>query len=100
MNGTINATSDAMIETIKMDSSGRLVLPKPLREQLHLKGGASLRAEIVAGRLELTPVNECDTLPVTVKGGVKVISRTGRAADAAAAVAAERHESEGRGRKR
>jgi bifunctional DNA-binding transcriptional regulator/antitoxin component of YhaV-PrlF toxin-antitoxin module len=30
-------------------------LPKPLRDHLHLRAGARLRADIVADRIELTP---------------------------------------------
>jgi bifunctional DNA-binding transcriptional regulator/antitoxin component of YhaV-PrlF toxin-antitoxin module len=39
-----------------MDKVGRIVLPKPVRERLGLAGAAAFRAEVVADRLELTPL--------------------------------------------
>jgi AbrB family looped-hinge helix DNA binding protein len=41
--------------TITMDSAGRIVLPKPVRELLHLRGGARLKANVSADRIELIP---------------------------------------------
>lgn len=37
-----------------IDAAGRLVVPKPLREQLGLKPGTELDLEVVDGRLEAT----------------------------------------------
>jgi AbrB family looped-hinge helix DNA binding protein len=88
-----------MKESIQMDASGRLVLPKALRERLNLRGGARLRAEVVAGHIELVPVAAAGEVVVN-KGGIAVLARTGARADAAAAVAAERAAQEGRGLRR
>ena len=41
--------------TITMDSAGRIVLPKPVRELLHLRGGARLKANVSADKIELIP---------------------------------------------
>ena len=78
-----------MTRTIQMDGSGRLVLPKALREKLNLAGGTSLRADVVAGRIELTPLGDVSAAVLTRKSGVTVLKRTGAAVDGGA-VAAER----------
>lgn len=57
-----------MMHAITIDASGRLVLPKVLREQLHLRGAGKLNAEVVGGRLELTPVAEDNAELVEVDG--------------------------------
>lgn len=89
-----------MSSTIQMDGSGRLVLPKAVRERLNLRGGVSLRAEVVAGRIELTPVGNNGEAVLTRKAGVTVLKRTGARVDAASAVEAEREAQEERGRRR
>lgn len=99
-NGIENGRIFAMKNTIRMDASGRLVLPKSLRERLNLRGGVRLRAEVVAGHIELVPVAADKDSVVVKKGGIAVLKRTGVVADAAAAVAAERAAQEGRGLRR
>jgi AbrB family looped-hinge helix DNA binding protein len=44
-----------MNATITMDAAGRFVLPKSIRDQLHLRAGTRLRADVIADRIELTP---------------------------------------------
>ena len=89
-----------MSATISMDAHGRLVLPKAIRERLHLAGGASMRAEVIAGRIELTPVEHVGEAELSRKSGITVLKRTGARADAAAAVAAERDDQAERGSRR
>jgi AbrB family looped-hinge helix DNA binding protein len=89
-----------MSSTIQMDASGRLVLPKAVRERLNLLGGSTLRAEVVAGHIELIPVGKAGADVVKQKAGITVLRRTGAKVDAAAAVAAEREIQEGRGLRR
>jgi AbrB family looped-hinge helix DNA binding protein len=89
-----------MTNTINMDASGRLVLPKAVRERLNLGGGASLRAEVVAGHIELIPLSSTGAEIVVRKSGIAVLKSSGAKADAAAAVAAEREAQEGRGLRR
>jgi bifunctional DNA-binding transcriptional regulator/antitoxin component of YhaV-PrlF toxin-antitoxin module len=89
-----------MSTTILMDASGRLVLPKVIRERLNLTSGASLRAEVIAGRLELTPVESAGQMGLSRKAGITVLKRTGAKADAAAAVSAERDAQAERGSRR
>jgi len=92
-----NGKKIAMSRTISMDSSGRVVLPKEVRQRLNLHGGARLRASVVAGRVELLPISDEDQPATKRKSGMLVLASTGRAVDAAEAVAAERADQEGRG---
>jgi AbrB family looped-hinge helix DNA binding protein len=89
-----------MSTTILMDASGRLVLPKAIRERLNLVNGARMRAEVVAGRIELTPVENAGETGLSRKAGITVLKRTGVKADAAAAIAAERDAQAERGSQR
>ncbi len=62
-----------MTATVMIDKAGRLVLPKLIRERLHLRPGAQLKAEIVGDKIELSQeipvakiVRKKDGLPVVV----------------------------------
>jgi len=83
-----------------MDASGRLVIPKALRQRLNLMQKTSLRADVVAGRIELTPIESGGVNPLTRKSGIMVLKRTGAKVDAAAAVAGERDVLADRGSRR
>lgn len=72
-------------------------MPKVIRERLNLRGGALLRADVVAGRVELVPIPTEARPALKRKGGIVVVARTGAKVDAAAAVAAEREAQESRG---
>jgi AbrB family looped-hinge helix DNA binding protein len=89
-----------MSTTILIDASGRLVLPKVIRERLNLTGGASMRVEVIAGRIELTPVESAGQANLSRKAGITVLKRTGTTVDAAAAVSAERDALSERGSRR
>jgi AbrB family looped-hinge helix DNA binding protein len=41
---------------LNMDKAGRLILPKPVRDQLHLAPGDALELEIEGDRVLLSPV--------------------------------------------
>lgn len=41
--------------TVTMDKAGRIVLPKPLRDQLHLKPGAEFTIERLGSQIQLEP---------------------------------------------
>ena len=45
-----------MNTTLTVDKAGRVVLPKPVREQLHLSAGDSLDLESSGDRIVLRPV--------------------------------------------
>ena len=77
-----------MNATITMDLAGRLVLPKAVRERLHLRAGSKLNLEIVADKIELTPAADTDWKLVR-KGKRLVLAKTGMPYDAAAAVRAD-----------
>lgn len=89
-----------MSYTIQIDNSGRLVLPKAVRERLNLTGGASLRADVVAGHIELTPIAGERQAVLSRKGNITVLKRTGSSVDAGAGVAAEREALEERALRR
>ncbi|MFM7735909.1 MAG: AbrB/MazE/SpoVT family DNA-binding domain-containing protein [Alphaproteobacteria bacterium] len=48
--------------TVSMDKAGRLVLPKAVRERLHLVPGAVLSIEVREDRVELRPVESGPSL--------------------------------------
>lgn len=78
-----------------MDASGRLVLPKALREKLNLKGGSRFTVEIVAGRIELTPQD--DDVQLVEVDGLWVVRAPRSTVGVAEAVRADREEQARRG---
>ena len=63
-----------MNATLSIDKAGRLVLPKPVREQLQLAAGDSLELESSEDQIVLRPVRGAGTL--RKKKGIWVL-RTG-----------------------
>jgi len=59
---------------LTIDKAGRIVIPKPLREELHLEPGDALEMEIVGEQITLRPGR--GTGPLTKEHGVWVF-RTG-----------------------
>jgi AbrB family looped-hinge helix DNA binding protein len=62
-----------MTATLTLDKAGRVVLPKRLRDHLHLHAGSILRAEIVGDKIELAEeassaqvIHKKDGLPVII----------------------------------
>ena len=45
-------------ETIAMDGAGRVVLPKPVREELNLVAGDKLRLSVEGNSIRLEPTSE------------------------------------------
>ncbi len=71
--------------TIPMDQSGRLVLPKKIRQSLNAPSTALFNAEVLGNRLELT-LAEPESTRLRRKGKLLVVSKQGVAASAAKAV--------------
>ena len=72
-NGMDHGIVATMTATLTLDKAGRLVLPKPIRDQLHLRAGSKLRLDVTGDRMELTQevpevkiVQKKDGLPVVV----------------------------------
>ena len=51
--GIVDGKMDAM--TVTIDSSGRLVLPKPIRQEAGFRPGMSLEIRVRDGRVEIEP---------------------------------------------
>jgi AbrB family looped-hinge helix DNA binding protein len=60
---------------LTLDKAGRLVIPKSLRDELHLGPGDSLEMEVAGEEITLRPVR--GTAPLTKERGVWVF-RTGQ----------------------
>lgn len=88
-----------MRNTITLDAAGRFVLPKSIRDRLHLRTGSILEAEIVSDKIQLTPAANSDVKMVR-KGKRLVLAKTGVPFDAATAIQAEHHSMETLGTKR
>jgi AbrB family looped-hinge helix DNA binding protein len=63
-----------MITRLTLDKAGRVVIPKPLRDELHLEPGAILELEFVGEEITLRPLR--GTAPLSKEKGVWVF-RTG-----------------------
>lgn len=59
-----------MSTTIKLGKSGRLVIPKAIRESLELREGSRLKLSIHSGKIEAIP--EADFVPVIIEDGIPV----------------------------
>ena len=59
-----------LIVYLTIDKAGRVVIPKPLREQLHLEPGDTLEVESAGEQITLRPIR--GTGPLTKEHGVWV----------------------------
>ena len=59
-----------MSKRLVIDKAGRVVIPKPLREELHLEPGDSLEMESTGEQITLRPVR--GTGPLTKEHGIWV----------------------------
>jgi AbrB family looped-hinge helix DNA binding protein len=71
-NGNHYGKLNAMMTTLTIDGAGRLVLPKPVREELQLSAGDSLELETSENEIVLRPVRGAATM--RKKQGVWVMS--------------------------
>jgi len=67
----ICASLCAMSTTITVGKSGRLVVPKSIRERLGIHEGSRLKLEVLGGSLQAVP--ESDPVNITIKGGFPII---------------------------
>lgn len=74
-----------------MDLSGRLVLPKSIRQSLNTPRTAVFEAEVLGNRVELT-LAEPETAKLRRKGRLLVVPMQGAAVDAVKAVEATRRD--------
>ena len=74
-NGFYRATVVFMDARITIDKAGRVILPKPLREELQLVAGDTLELQSSGERIVLRPLRPA--LPVAKEKGVWVF-RTGK----------------------
>lgn len=74
-----------MKTVIAMDSSGRLVLPKSVRQSLNTPPTAVFEAEVLGNRLELT-LAEPASSQLRRRGKLLVVPKQGVAVDAVRAV--------------
>ena len=58
--------------TIQLGKSGRLVVPKAIRDNLGLHEGSLLKLEVQGGKLQVTP--EPDPIKIEIKNGLPVIT--------------------------
>lgn len=77
--------------TITIDGAGRCVLPKFMRERLHLRAGSKMKADVIGDRIELTPEAD-EGVKLVRKGKMLVISGLGKSFGAVAAIKAAREE--------
>ena len=76
---------------ISMDPSGRLVIPKNVRQALNAPERAIFEAEVLGNRIELTLTDE-PRAKLRRKGKLLIVPRRGIASDAVKAVEATRRE--------
>lgn len=68
----LNATIFGMKAILTVDKAGRIILPKRLRDSMHLSAGSKLEAELIGGRLQISPEEEVEP-PFKVVDGIMVV---------------------------
>ena len=88
-----SANFQAMSATVRIDSSGRMVIPRTIREQLHLRSGSRLHLEVRGEGVFLAPLPDEDARLVK-RGGRLVIhtSKTLGDEDVRSAIVADRED--------
>jgi AbrB family looped-hinge helix DNA binding protein len=79
-----------MTASIVVGDAGRVVLPKAIRERLHLRKETKLKADIVGDKIELSPEPDADVR--IVRRGQRLVIVGGAPFDAVAAIKADREE--------
>jgi AbrB family looped-hinge helix DNA binding protein len=82
-----------MNATITLDSAGRLVLPRKIREHLHLRGGSRMSLEVERDSVRLVPMPDEEARIVKRNGRHVIETSTPLAAgEIRQAILAEREE--------
>ena len=82
-----------MSSLVTMDSAGRLVLPRRIREQLHLRGGSRLSLELERDSVRLVPMPDEEARIVKRDGRFVIETSTpGGKGEIRQAILAERDE--------
>ena len=79
-----------MTASIVVGDAGRVVLPKAMRERLHLRKGTKLKADVVGDKIELSPEPDADVR--IERRGKRLVIVGGAPFDAVAAIKADREE--------
>lgn len=79
-----------MSTTITIDAAGRMVLPKFIRDRLHIRAGTRLKADVVADKIEMTPEPDADVR--IERRGKRMVIVGGPPFDAVKAIKAARAE--------
>jgi len=80
--------------TVSMDKAGRIVIPKPIRDQLATGESTSFTLDLVLGRIELTPDRPAESREsrLVEKDGVWIVKKSGQPFNAAEAVHQDRED--------
>lgn len=65
-----------MDSIIKIDEQGRIKLPPPILDALHVSPPGELRAHTSTGKLELTPIQQSTAITFVEENGVLVAANT------------------------
>lgn len=91
-NGSTNAISNAIFNAmtiLSVDKAGRIIIPKAIREKLHLHPGTPLQVDVIDDRIQLTQVPP--EIRLEKRGKRRVVVGTG-AFDATEVVAEARED--------
>jgi len=84
--GVANGIVPQMDQIVTMDRFGRLVIPRRIREALAISRPTSFNAEMVGGKVELTPITPKSRAIIKNVNGVLVVSTGGKKFNGARAV--------------
>jgi bifunctional DNA-binding transcriptional regulator/antitoxin component of YhaV-PrlF toxin-antitoxin module len=74
------------MEVVTIDRFGRVVLPRPVRNALQLKGPGAFKVEVMGNKVELTLLPASEKAVIKKRKGLLVVATGGRKFDAAEAV--------------
>lgn len=80
--------------TVSMDKAGRIIIPKPVRQQLGIGSCATFQLDLILDRVELTPSRppQTSSSKLIEKDGFLLAKKTGKSFDAAQAIRQDRED--------